>query len=505
MLQAHSPYERFLRRILASRFFTISAFLHLLLIVLFGGKVLFNKYVEPPDFQEVGDSNSADAAAVPPQAPEPLPPPPSLSVPPPVTRTTLTTITTLAATSMPAFSMPLPAPAPPVIRPGGNKGGVPVFKPINPADLPKDIRQRVEDHKETINHYRGNASTEQNVQRALDWLQAQQHSDGTWGEEFHSAFTGLALLCYLGHGDTPQWSHQYGVVVTNAIHALVAQANAHNGWLTGFDGCPGKSVYDHAIATYALCEAYTMTKDERLVPIIKRAVDYIVKGQRQDGGWTYGYDTTPDNPTATDALQHHKSDTSVTGWQVQALKAAHLTGIAGIDDGVHSALDQAMRSLDRVFSPKDGSFGYRTAGDGHVFLTGAGALAKLFWLGRPDRIVHEALKEIESRDLNYGAADCNIYAWYYDTQACYQAQGAAWVWWKDRFQTQLTGKQSSDGSWPPTGGQDQGAGKTDNFGTDTTHDGPIYRTTLCCLMLEVFYRYLPTSQETSLGGGVQGL
>ena len=171
-----------------------------------------------------------------------------------------------------------------------------------------------------------------------------------------------------------------------------------------------------------------------------------------------------------------------------------------------------MRNMDRVFNPKNGTFGYRRAGDHSYSLTGVGVLAKLFWLGRPDHSVHEGLKNIESVDLNYSDKTCNLYTWYYDTQACYQAQEGAWSWWKDRFQGQLTGRQSADGSWPPTGGTGEvGGGKDEpgkplrNYATSTTGDAPLYRTTLCCLMLEVFYRYLPTSQETSLGGGVQGL
>ena len=29
----------------------------------------------------------------------------------------------------------------------------------------------------------------------------------------------------------------------------------------------------------------------------------------------------------------------------------------------------------------------------------------------------------------------------------------------------------------------------------------LYRTTLCALMLEVYYRYLPTSKESNVGAG----
>jgi hypothetical protein len=157
-----------------------------------------------------------------------------------------------------------------------------------------------------------------------------------------------------------------------------------------------------------------------------------------------------------------------------------------------------MRNLNRVFDPKDGTFGYRQAGDiKHHNLTGVGALSKLFWLGRADKSVREALKNITTTDLVYGSADCNLYAWYYDTQACFQAQGVPWDWWNKRFQDQLTTNQSADGSWPPTGGNDTGGQGKESFSKMQGGDGPLYRTVFCCLMLEVFYRYLPTSGGAS--------
>ena len=46
-----------------------------------------------------------------------------------------------------------------------------------------------------------------------------------------------------------------------------------------------RGVYDHGIATYALGEYYTMTKDERVADLLKQAIGYIVDGQGPDGGW----------------------------------------------------------------------------------------------------------------------------------------------------------------------------------------------------------------------------
>lgn len=496
--------DRILKPILASRFLTVSALIHLLIIVLFGGKALFNRYVEPPDF--TGDETvSADVGpGPPPDTPDTtLPPPPSVAAPPPPTSAPPTNFSAITTMNTAAASFDLQAPTiePPTINQNPTASAPQTFTPGTGPVLPGAMSARSSGQRGTAGQKYGEKSeAEQAVQRALLWLQQQQHSDGTWGSaKYHTAFTGLALLCYLGHGDTPQTSREFSVVVSNAIGALVNESAMHQGRLGGASDFNWlqESVYEHAIATYAACEAYTMTKDPRLLPVVKQAVNYIVQGQRSDGGWAYRYDLGPD----PDGAGMVKSDLSVSGWQVQALKAAHLTGIPGMEAMVHPVLDKAMGNVDRVFDKKSGLFGYRVASDagGHV-LTGVGCLCKLFWLGRADSEVREGLKNITSNALDYNGKDAILYAWYYNTQACFQAQGGAWAWWRQRFQEQLLNNQSADGSWPVPPKIDKGW-----FEANPSGDGPVYRTTMCCLMLEVFYRYLPTSSDTALSGGVEGL
>ena len=446
--------QKLIRKIANSRFLMISALLHVLLVLLFGGTVLFNKYVEPPDFDAGGDSFVADTSTVaPPEQPaEAMPTPPMSIAPPPVSNptTALSAIVSMNS-SAPSFTMPVAQNIAPTLS-NTITDRVATAAPINPlgsgpmSSLPGVMGARGSGRRSSaLAQNGGKIVSEQAVVKALRWLQKVQNpADGTWGTgKYRGAMTGLATLCFLGHGETPATSREFGIVVSKALKALVDEGTKSKGVLT-FDGDlsrANESVYEHAIGTYALGEAYTMTKDETIAPVLTQAVAYITDGQRPDGGWAYKFDKGPDT---TGGRAVPKSDTSVSGWQVQALKAAHLTGLP--NPAVDPALDQSMRNFDRVFDPKDGTFGYRKPGDRrNGSLTGVGVLCKLFWLGKADRLVRDGLKSIEGVDVKYDSKDANLYTWYYDTQACFQAQGSAW----DRWNKAVSGRacQPSSRGW----------------------------------------------------------
>jgi hypothetical protein len=226
-----------------------------------------------------------------------------------------------------------------------------------------------------------------------------------------------------------------------------------------------------------------MTKDDRVKDVLTQGIGYIVAGQAPDGGWFYGY--------AQSDSKGEGSDTSVTGWQIQALKAAHLTGlnIPGVDE----ALDKAMLDLKRVQNDR-GAFGYHEPTQAGYSLTGVGVLCTYFWKGEKDKVVKDGIKFIideteKNNPVEYKGPKANLYAWYYNTQACLMFGGQAWTKWNRWFQDQIADNQSQDGSWPPTG-------RPQAVGPEIQPDGagPFYRTGLCVLMLEVFYRYMPTTK-----------
>ena len=65
------------------------------------------------------------------------------------------------------------------------------------------------------------------------------------------AMTGLALLTYLSHGETPA-SEEFGPTVEKAIKYLLKTQGKDGTW-TG-------NTYQHGIACYAMSEAFAMTK-----------------------------------------------------------------------------------------------------------------------------------------------------------------------------------------------------------------------------------------------------
>ncbi|EDY21183.1 squalene-hopene-cyclase-like protein [Chthoniobacter flavus Ellin428] len=214
--------------------------------------------------------------------------------------------------------------------------------------------------------------------------------------------------------------------------------------------------------------------------MLKQAVGYIVDGQGPDGGWMYGYDKT-------------ESDTSVSGWQIQALKAAHVSGLDIA--GVHATLDKAMDNLERVRG-RNGGFGYRNAAQEKYSLTGIGVLCTYFWKQEKSKLVRDGIEYIMEhttkrslKDLyfpvDYADDKADLYAWYYDTLACAYVGGSAWNTWNRLIQRELVHNQSADGSWPVLSGKSAGG----DLQRSTNITGQLYRTNLCILMLEVYYRY----------------
>ena len=347
----------------------------------------------------------------------------------------------------------------------------------NMAAIPAGMQSRcsMSQRMKRLRESGGEDRAEKAVREGLEFLTTKQNKDGSFGEEYQAAMTGLALLAYLGHCETPE-SPKFGEGVVNAALYLMDRALKNDGKMTNGKGGHHEA-YEHAIATYALAELYTMTKESgkeipRLESVLKKSVGIVVDAQTKSGGWPYGFKA------------EGNEDMSVSGWMIQALKAAHNTGRNF--SGVERALDLASEKYLPAIQDSEGAFKYNPDNaKGKPSLTGAAMLAMQIWKGKDSPQYNKALGYLVKAYANPSPGG-NFYAPYYNTQAFFMHEGKEWENYNKIFQPRLLDAQNEDGSWLSKGVGGQGGA-----------DAQFLNTAWAILMLEVYYRYLPTTDKVS--------
>ncbi len=347
---------------------------------------------------------------------------------------------------------------------------------------PHEKRCSKQDRLSRINTYGGKPQVEDAVVRALLWMKHNQSNDGSWGQGHKVGMTGLALLAYLGHCETPD-SEEFGQSCLDAIVYLL-QVGAKNDGKLATNLNDRHWPYEHAIATYALAEAFSFGGPNgygipRHKEILTQAANWIIENQHSSGGWDYGYDMTGGRG----------GDLSVAAWHIQALKACKVTGIEfpSMNTTVKKALEYVSAR-----QAANGRFAYTGSSEaGSHSLTGAGVLAFQMWgKGSRKEVRNGARYILREAKLDYNGAESDLYAHYYHSQAMMQRGGEQWQTYNEIFRDQILLNQNEDGSWKKPGGND-GTKAVGALFAKETPEGIHYRTCLCTLMLEVYYRYLP--------------
>ncbi len=341
--------------------------------------------------------------------------------------------------------------------------------------IPATMRKRCskEDRMLRLQEMGGNPLAEEAVEKGLEWLMATQNPDGSWTGKNKAAMTGFAVLAYLGRCETPL-SEKYGESCLRGITWLVNLGMKTEGKLST-DLADKHWPYEHSIATYAICEATTFCNQlginvPNLSDVAQKSTEVILVNQHdRSGGWDYSYDTSGSRG----------GDTSIAAWHIQAMKAAHHTGLEF--KGMSRAKNAALDYMEKMQN-KSGGFGYSSpkspAGGGTYFtMTGGGVLGLQMWGKENSSAVRKGAKYIlENSKFDYNSEDSNLYSHYYEAQAMMIRGGREWETYNAMFRDQLIGKQNENGSWKPNGGK----GYEEH-----------YRNCLNILMLEVYYRFLP--------------
>lgn len=291
-----------------------------------------------------------------------------------------------------------------------------------------------EDRMARLQKMGGNPLAEDVVEKGLEWLKATQNPEGSWTKSNQSAMTGFAVLAYLGRCETPL-SEKYGESCFSAITWLIDLGMKNEGKLS--TNISDKHwPYEHAIATYALCEAAMFCKVlsinfPHLEEVAEKATEVIIANQHEkSGGWDYAYDTTGTRG----------GDLSIAAWHIQALRAADHAGIQ--PKGMTRAKNAAIAYVESLQN-KNGGFGYTSengpAGGGVYFtMTGGGALGLQMWGKGNSSTVRKGAKYIlENTKLDYNGEDSNLYAHYYESQVMMNRGGKEWETYNTMFRDQL--------------------------------------------------------------------
>lgn len=391
-----------------------------------------------------------------------------------------------------------------------------------------------EDRMEWIANTGGSAGSEAAVTAALEWLARHQadatvpEADGSWGkyclqhgdarcrceegarcdeafptprtyakEDYVMATTGLAVLAFQANGHLYDNEKKYSDTVRRGLDWIVRNQRANGLLITptikkhkGFS-YHEKFMYEHGIASFALAEACAVAKslgralDPKYENAMRKAIQYTIRNQHLDGGWRYQEDKT------------ELSDTSVTGWQVLALKSAKESGIH-LDDKLLTGINLLFQKHTSHARGLGHVTEYQERINGTEALWGIGMLARQFLLNEAnsDYVIVTAKALADSATVRWGrktAEDVtdapDYYLWYKCSLAMHQVGGRQWNRWNNVVRDTIIALQRKAdcraGSW------DSLDDEWGDFG------GRIYTTALAALTLEVYYRYATAEEQRS--------
>jgi hypothetical protein len=328
----------------------------------------------------------------------------------------------------------------------------------------------------------GGAPTPRTVPRAFLWLSRHQNpSDGSWSLQDYtkqckgktctgtgtlksdSAATGLALLPFLGAGLTHKFKGPYQRTVAQGLNWLIKHQKPDGDLSAG----AAEKMLAHGIAATTLCESYGLTGDPTVGRAAQAAIKFIIAAQdKNTGGWAAKADASP--------------CTSVSVWQIMALKSAQMAGLAVT--GQAETLQKAAKFLDSLQSDGGAKYGETSPKDVSDTATAMALLARAHLGWQKD---HPAIKRGIEHLAKTGPSKKDALYNFYATMFMHIYPGVEWDDWSRAKRKMLVDSQvkadesCANGSW--FNADDPRAAK----------GGRLFQTSMNTLTLEVYYRYLP--------------
>ncbi|MEI6233331.1 MAG: prenyltransferase/squalene oxidase repeat-containing protein [Planctomycetota bacterium] len=292
----------------------------------------------------------------------------------------------------------------------------------------------------------------------------------------------LVLLAYFGDGHI--WLRD-GVTIQSphsentrrGVRYLVSLQDTETG---RFGGADKHFMYNHAMATLAICEAAALTGNSDLNACATKGVEYIIKTQTERGGWDYYGHVTSDI-----------DDISVSAWQVQALAAAREAGIAV----PNATFEKALQFFTKLTKGERGIYNFQND-DGQFVPARSGMVLTIRQLlgdspSNPDirtlasKLVSAVpvIKSTWGRGWNPNNKDAierskfDPYMMYFCTYGMFFVGGTEWNEWNAKGCKAILDMQDTDGSWRSND-------------TYSMQGGTLYSTALSVLALQAHHRIL---------------
>lgn len=330
------------------------------------------------------------------------------------------------------------------------------------------------------------------LDRGLAWLARNQGAEGNW-ESNDLGLVSMGALAFMSAGHAPGRG-KYGPNVERALNYVVR--NAKPSGLLNISN-PQRDMYNHGLSCFVLGQAYGISNDQRIGPVLERALRLTANTQCGDGGWDY-----------MAKKQERGHDLSLVVMQAKALRSAMDSGF----EVSPATIDQAITCVRNHYTPQNrrgrdaeernmpGQFTYNRGGGGTTAMAACGVVC-MQEFGKYDdwrifksmEFVNAAIKRSKAPAKRDGSMPFDSYTLYYVGQALYQVGGQHWRDGYPILRDQLVAAQihepgsERDGHWTDNGRQGEGrvGGK----------QGELYGTSVACFILAIPNRYLPILQE----------
>jgi hypothetical protein len=327
------------------------------------------------------------------------------------------------------------------------------------------------------------------LERGLRWLAANQGTEGNW-ESNDLGLVSLGVLAYLAAGNTPGHG-PYGQAIDRALDYVLKKAKP-SGLLNIANG--QRDMYNHGLSAFVLGQVYGTTSDQRVSPVLDKALKLIANTQCEDGGWDYAA-----------KRQKRGHDLSLAVMQAKALRSAVDSGLEVSPEVINLALksvrehyrtasgktnfeDPAVRSETGFFTYDGHRGGLAMAACGVVCLQEFGEYDD--WrIERNMELIVPTVLGLKEGTPHDGRPPIDSYTLYYVGQALYQVGGKPWGTCYPKLRDALVLSQHLDANNP----------QQDGWWTETLNvsgkPGQLFGTAVACFILSIPNRYLPILQE----------